>query len=46
MSSSLVVQLKPKWLLKKPAHDDIIEAKEFYTQLSFERCTGMLVLHF
>ena len=46
MSSSSVVQLKLKCLLKKPAHDDIIEAKEFYIQLSFERYTGKLVLYF
>ena len=37
MSLRLVVQLKLKCLLKKPTHDDIIEAKEFYKQLSFER---------
>ena len=46
MSSSSVVQLKLKCLLKKPAHDAIIEAKVFYTQLSFERYTGKLVLYF
>ena len=46
MSSSLAVQLKLKCLLKKPTHDDIIEAKEFYIQLSFERYKGKLVLHF
>ena len=28
--SSSVVQLKLKCLLKKPTHDDIIEAKEVY----------------
>ena len=33
-SSSLVVQLKLKCLLKKLLHDDIIEAKEVYIQLS------------
>ena len=32
MSSSLVLQLKLKCLLKKPAHDGIIEAKEFHDQ--------------
>ena len=37
MSLSLVVKLKLECLLKKPTHDDIIEAKEFYIQLSFER---------
>ena len=37
MSSSLVVQLELKCLLKKPTHNDIIEAKEVYIQQSFER---------
>ena len=46
MLSSLVVQLKLMCLGKKPNHDDIIEAKEFYIQLSFERYKGKLVLHF
>ena len=36
-SSALVVQLKLKCVLMKPNHDDIIEAKEVYIQLSFER---------
>ena len=45
MSSSLVVQLKLKCLLKKPAHDDIIKAKEVYIQQSFVRYKGKLVLH-
>ena len=38
--SSLVVQLKLKCLLKRPSHDDSIEAKAFYIQLSFERYKG------
>ena len=46
MSSSLVEQLKLKYLLKKPTHDDIIKAKEFYIQLSFERYKVKLVLCF
>ena len=37
MSSDLGVQLKLKVLLMKPTHDDIIEAKKVYIQLSFER---------
>ena len=41
MSSSLVVQLK-----QKATHVDIIEAKEFYIQLYFERYKGKLVLCF
>ena len=44
MSSSLVVQLKLKCLLKKPTHDDIIEAKEVDIQQSFGRYKGKLVL--
>ena len=43
-SSSLVVELKQKCLLKKPAHDDIIEAKEVYIQQSFGRYKEKLVL--
>ena len=43
-SSSLVVHLKLKCLLKKPTHDDIIEAKEVYIQQSFGRYKGKLVL--
>ena len=43
-SSSLVVQLKLKCLLKKPTHDDIFEAKEVYIQQSFKRYKGKLVL--
>ena len=43
-SSSLALQLKLKCLLKKPTHDDIIEAKEVYNQQSFERYKGKLVL--
>ena len=46
MLSSLVVQLKQNCLLKKPTHDDIMEAKKFYIQLSFERHKVKLVLHF
>ena len=41
----IVVRLKLKRLLKKPAHDDIIEAKEVYIQQSFGRYRGKLVLH-
>ena len=44
MSPSLVVQLKLKCLLKKPTHDNIIEAKEIYTQQYFGRYKGKLVL--
>ena len=43
-SSSLVVHLKLKCLLKKPAQNDIIEAKEVYIQKSFGRYQGKLVL--
>ena len=43
-SSSLVVQLKLKCLLKKPTHDDIIDSKEVYIQQSFGRYKGKLVL--
>ena len=43
-SSSLVVHLKLECLLKKPTHDDIIEAKEFYIQQSFGRYKGKLAL--
>ena len=42
--SSLVVHLKLKCLLKKPIHDDIMEAKEVYIQQSFGRYKGKLVL--
>ena len=35
-SSSLAKRLEFKSWLKKPPHDDIIEAKEVYIQLSFE----------
>ena len=41
---SLTIKLKC-WL-QKPTHDDIIEAKGFYKQLSFERYKGKLVLRF
>ena len=44
MWSSLVVQLKLKCLVEKPAHDDIMEAKEVYIQQSFRRYKGKLVL--
>ena len=37
MSSEYDEQLELKCLLMKPIHDDIIEAKEFYIQLSFKR---------
>ena len=40
MSSSLAVPLKLKCLLKKPAHDDIMEATEVYIQQSFGRYKG------
>ena len=43
-SSSLVVHLKLKCLLKKPTHDDIIDAKEVYIQQSLGRYKGKLVL--
>ena len=43
-SSSLVVHLKLKCLLKKPTHDDIIEAKEVNIQQAFGRYKGKLVL--
>ena len=43
-SSSLVVQLNLKCLLKKPTHVDIVEAKEVYIQQSFGRYKGKLVL--
>ena len=43
-SSSSVVRLKLKCLLKKPTHDNIIEAKEVYIQQSFGRYKGNLVL--
>ena len=43
-SSCIVVQLKLKCLLKKPTPDDIIEPKEFYMHLSFERYKLKLVL--
>ena len=46
MSSSLVVHLKLKCLLKKPTQDDIIEAKEFYIPFFCERYKGKLVLCF
>ena len=44
MSSSLVIQLKLKCLLKKPTHDDIIEEQEVYIQQSFGRYKRKLVL--
>ena len=37
MSCELGEQLKLKFLLMKPTHNDIIKAKEVYIQLSFER---------
>ena len=39
-----VVHLKLKCLLKKPTHDDIIEAKEVYIQQSFGWFKGKLAL--
>ena len=36
--------IKLKSLLKKPTHDDIIQAKEVYIQLSFGRYKEKLVL--
>ena len=44
-SSDLGVQLKQKFLLMKPTHDDMIEAKAVYIQLSFERYKMKLMLH-
>ena len=44
MSSDLVVQFKLKFLLMKQTHDDIIEAKEVYIQLSFKRYKVKLML--
>ena len=44
MSYSLDVHLKLKCLLKKPTHDNIIDAKEVYIQKSFERYIRKLVL--
>ena len=35
---------KLKCSLKKPSHDDIVEAKEVYIQQSFGRYKGKLVL--
>ena len=46
MSSRSVVQLKLKSLLKKPLHDDNIEAKKVFIQPSFEIYKGKLVLRF
>ena len=43
-SSGLVVQLKLKSLLMEPTRDAIIEAKEVYSQLSFEKYKGKLML--
>ena len=43
-STGLVVQLKLKCLQMKLTHDDIIEAKEVYIQLSFGSYKGKLVL--
>ena len=43
-SSSSAEQLKRKCLLKKPTHDDIIEAKEVCIPQSFGRYEGKLVL--
>ena len=46
MSSSLSALIKLKFFLKKSTHEDTIEAKAFYLQLSFERYKGKLVLRF
>ena len=43
-SSGLVVQLKLKCLQMKPTHDDIIQAKTVYSQVSIERDAGKLML--
>ena len=43
-SSDFVVQLKLKFLLMKPTHDEISEAKKVYIQLSFERYKANLML--
>ena len=40
MSSSLVLHLKLKCLLKKQVHGDIIEAKAIYIRQSFGRYKG------
>ena len=45
-TSSLIVKLNLKCWLQKPSPDYIIEAKEVYIQLSFERYKGELVLRF
>ena len=44
MSCELGEQLKLKFLLMKPTHNDIIKAKEVYIQLSFERYKAKLML--
>ena len=38
--------IQTKVFAEKATHDDIIEAKEFYIQLYFERYEGKLVLRF
>ena len=43
-SSGLVVQLKLKCLLMETTHDDLVEAKEVYIQLSLKIYECMLVL--
>ena len=43
-SLSLLVGTTVKLLLMKPTHDDVIEAKEVYIQLSFERYKVKLIL--
>ena len=40
-SSSLVVHLKLKSWMKKPNQDDIIEAKEAYSQLLFIKYSNL-----
>ena len=43
-SAGFVLQLKLKYLLMKPYHNDTIKAKEVYIQWSFERYKGKLLL--
>ena len=40
------MELKLKCWLKKPSHDNIIETKEVYSQLNFERYEGKLMFAF
>ena len=43
-SSDFGAQLKLKFLLMKPTHDDLFKAKKFYIQLSFERYKAKFML--